>query len=125
MAEGQAQAGHDIMGLRTWYVSSQVDNFVPVDDIVEPLLQKYGKIAKSAEYSARSRATGWRCRLATAAAPCRPAPASTCSRTMSASICRRCTRSAARHRTDRRLDLGNMLNAAEKCAKAGHPFGVG
>src|SRR5215472_13648393 len=46
MGEGQAKAGHDIMGLRTWYVSTQADNFVPVDDIVDPLLQKYGKIAK-------------------------------------------------------------------------------
>jgi ABC-type glycerol-3-phosphate transport system substrate-binding protein len=50
MAEGQAKAGHDIMGLRTWYVASQEQNFVPVDDIVDPLLKKYGKIAASAEY---------------------------------------------------------------------------
>ena len=34
MAEGQAKSGHDIMGLRTWYVASQEQNFVPVDDIV-------------------------------------------------------------------------------------------
>src|SRR5882724_8021849 len=44
MAEGQAKAGHDIMGMRTWYVNSQTERFVPVDDIVKPLLQKYGKI---------------------------------------------------------------------------------
>ena len=50
MAEGQAKSGHDIMGLRTWYVASQEQNFVPVDDIVDPLLKKYGKIATSAEY---------------------------------------------------------------------------
>src|SRR5215813_7491691 len=53
MAEGQAKAGHDIMGLRTWYVAAQADNFVPVDDIVAPLLQKYGKVAKSAEYCSK------------------------------------------------------------------------
>ena len=29
MAEGQARAGHDIMGARTWYVYSQKDRFVP------------------------------------------------------------------------------------------------
>src|SRR5258707_6756761 len=52
MAEGQAKAGHDVMGLRTWYVSSQTERFVPVDDIVKPLLQKYGKIAMAAEYCA-------------------------------------------------------------------------
>jgi ABC-type glycerol-3-phosphate transport system substrate-binding protein len=50
MAEGQARSGHDIMGLRTWYVASQEKNFVPVDDIVKPLLEKYGKIAEAAEY---------------------------------------------------------------------------
>ena len=31
MAEGQAKSGHDVMGLRTWYVAAQADNFVPVD----------------------------------------------------------------------------------------------
>src|SRR6187402_1508495 len=38
MAEGQAKSGHDIMGLRTWYVYSQKDRFVQVDDIVNPML---------------------------------------------------------------------------------------
>src|SRR5207344_984280 len=42
MAEGQAKSGHDIMGLRTWYVSAQADNFVPVDDIVLPVIKEYG-----------------------------------------------------------------------------------
>src|SRR5919204_6566297 len=47
MAEGQARAGHDIMGLRVWYVSAQVDKFVPVDDIVEPVIKQYGPIASA------------------------------------------------------------------------------
>src|SRR4030081_2927787 len=53
MAEGQAKVGHDIMGLRTWYVNAHADKFVPVDDDVDPLLQKYGKIATAAEYCAK------------------------------------------------------------------------
>src|ERR1700739_578991 len=53
MAEGQAKAGHDIMGLRVWYVSAQADNFVPVDDIVEPVFKQYGPIATAAEYCAK------------------------------------------------------------------------
>src|SRR3954453_10257599 len=47
MAEGQARAGHDIMGALHWYVYSQKDRFVPVDDIMHPLLDKYGKVAKA------------------------------------------------------------------------------
>ncbi len=50
MAEGQARAGHDIMGLRTWYVSAQADNFEPVDDVVLPLIEKYGKTGQACEY---------------------------------------------------------------------------
>jgi ABC-type glycerol-3-phosphate transport system substrate-binding protein len=53
MAEGQAGAGHDIMGLRTWYVEAQKHRFVPVDDIVESLIQKYGKVATASEYCAK------------------------------------------------------------------------
>jgi len=50
MAEGQARAGHDIMGLRVWYVSSQAHNFEPVDDVVFPLVEKYGKTSRACEY---------------------------------------------------------------------------
>ena len=50
MAEGQARSGHDIMGLRVWYVSAQADNFEPVDDVVLPLIEKYGKTSQACEY---------------------------------------------------------------------------
>src|ERR1700680_4648174 len=53
MAEGQAKASHDMMGLRTWYVSAQADNFVPVDDIVLPVIKEYGPIAQASEYTGR------------------------------------------------------------------------
>ena len=50
MAEGQARAGHDIMGVRVWYVSAQAHNFEPVDDVVLPLVEKYGKTSQACEY---------------------------------------------------------------------------
>ena len=53
MAEGQAKSGHDIMGLRLWYVGAQADKFVPVDDLVDPLIQKYGKISQGCEYTGK------------------------------------------------------------------------
>src|ERR1700730_15116991 len=52
MADGQTKAGHDIMGLRVWYVSAQADNFVPLDDVVDPLIQKYGNVSQACEYLA-------------------------------------------------------------------------
>jgi ABC-type glycerol-3-phosphate transport system substrate-binding protein len=53
MAEGQAKAGHDIIGLRLWYVSAEKDNFVPVDDIVEDMIKKNGPIAAACEYTGK------------------------------------------------------------------------
>jgi hypothetical protein len=38
------------MGLRVWYVSSQAHNFEPVDDVVLPLVEKYGKTSRACEY---------------------------------------------------------------------------
>ena len=48
MGEGQARSGHDIMGMRTWYVSAQADNFEPVDDVVLPLIAQHGTRPKQA-----------------------------------------------------------------------------
>src|SRR5215831_16572523 len=53
MAEGQAKAGHDMMGLRVWYVSAQGDKFVPVDDVVLPVIQEFGPIAQASEYTGK------------------------------------------------------------------------
>jgi hypothetical protein len=53
MAEGQAKSGHDVMGLRLWYVSAQKDNFVPVDDIVDDMIKKNGPIATACEYTGK------------------------------------------------------------------------
>ena len=53
MAEGQAKAGHDIMGLRLWYVSTHKNNFVPVDDIVNEMIAKNGPISAGCEYTGK------------------------------------------------------------------------
>jgi ABC-type glycerol-3-phosphate transport system substrate-binding protein len=128
MAEGQAKAGHDIMGLRTWYVYSQAERFAPVDDIVEPLLQKYGKVAMAAEYCAKIEGH-W------LAVP-------TCYGSSSLPPCARIDL----FKEYAGLDIQKMypgpdaqpdkelvdnwtwetfLTVAEKCAKGGHPFGLG
>jgi ABC-type glycerol-3-phosphate transport system substrate-binding protein len=128
MGEGQAKSGHDIMGLRTWYVNSVADRFVPVDDIVTPLLQKYGKISVAAEYCAKIDGR-WlavpTCYGSSSLPPCAridmfkeyvgidlqkmyPGPGET----------------ADKELVDN-WTWENFLIAAEKCNKAGHPFGMG
>ena len=43
MAEGQAKAGHDIMGCGCGTPPRQADNFVPVDDLVKQQIAELGK----------------------------------------------------------------------------------
>jgi ABC-type glycerol-3-phosphate transport system substrate-binding protein len=50
MAEGQAKTGHDVIGARQWYAPSQAEKFEPVDDIVNDLIKEHGKVAQGAEY---------------------------------------------------------------------------
>jgi ABC-type glycerol-3-phosphate transport system substrate-binding protein len=127
MAEGQAQAGHDIMGLRTWYVSSQADNFVPVDDIVEPLLQKYGKVAKSAEYCGKIKGHWMAVPTSYGSGALPPCARIDMFKDYVGLDVQKMY--PAGGPPDKALTDAwtweNMLTAAEKCSKAGHPFGVG
>src|SRR5205814_3165527 len=50
MQDGKSDDGHGIIGLRSWYVEAQKQRFVPVDDIVEQLIQIFCKAAAAFEY---------------------------------------------------------------------------
>jgi len=128
MSEGQAKSGHDIMGLRTWYVNAQVDKFVPVDDVVEPLLQKYGKIAMAAEYCAKIDGH-WlavpTCYGSSSLPPC--ARIDLFKQFVGLDLQRMYPGPDAT--PDQELvdnwTWETLLTAAEKCSKGGYPFGLG
>jgi ABC-type glycerol-3-phosphate transport system substrate-binding protein len=127
MAEGQARAGHDIMGLRTWYVSSQTDKFVPVDDIVEPVIKQYGPIVTAAEYCGKINGhwMGVPTSYGSGAAP-------PCARMdmfkeyVGLDVQKMYPAGAPPDKvlTDA-WDWDHFITAAEKCFKAGHAFGIG
>jgi hypothetical protein len=50
MAESQARAGHDILAFPTWYAADQAQNLVPVDDIMKGLIDQHGAVTKVVEY---------------------------------------------------------------------------
>jgi ABC-type glycerol-3-phosphate transport system substrate-binding protein len=85
-AEAQSHSGHDILAFPTWYAAGNADNLEPVDDIVNDLIQKHGKVTAAVEYSASRKASGSPCRRLLAARRNRPARGSTCSSSMSESI---------------------------------------
>ena len=49
-AEAQAGSGHDVLAMSTWLPSSYADKLEPVDDVVKPLIEKYGDVGKTVEY---------------------------------------------------------------------------
>jgi ABC-type glycerol-3-phosphate transport system substrate-binding protein len=54
-AESQARAGHDIIGLIAWYTPSYVDSLEPVDDVMAELIKQNGKVSDGASYLGRAK----------------------------------------------------------------------
>jgi ABC-type glycerol-3-phosphate transport system substrate-binding protein len=52
-AQAQSRSGHDILAFPAWEPSNHARLLEPVDDVVERLSQKYGKITPAAEYLAK------------------------------------------------------------------------
>ena len=46
-AEAQAGSGHDVLAMSTWLPASYADKLEPVDDVVNPLIEKSGDIGKT------------------------------------------------------------------------------
>ena len=49
-SEAQAKSGHDILSFGTWYAAGQAANLEPVDDLVLPLIAQHGSAATVVEY---------------------------------------------------------------------------
>jgi ABC-type glycerol-3-phosphate transport system substrate-binding protein len=126
MAEGQAKAGHDIMGLRVWYVSAQADHFVPVDEIVEPVIKQYGPIASAAEYCGKI-GGHWMAVPTSFGSGALPP----CARIdyfkdyVGLDLQKMYPVGPADAALTDAWDWNHFVTAAEKCSKAGHPFGLG
>src|SRR5262249_11684404 len=126
MAEGQARAGHDIMGLRVWYVSAQADKFVPVDDVVDPVIQKYVNVAQACEYLGKIKGQ-WMavptCYGSAAGPPC--ARIDLFKEYVGLDIQKMYPVGPPDTALTDQWTWGYLLTASEKCMKAGKPFGIG
>ena len=49
-SEAQAKSGHDIIAMPTWWPAAQVAHLEPVDDIMTPLIAKNGNVAPAVEH---------------------------------------------------------------------------
>ncbi len=125
--EAQAKAGHDILSLPIWYCPGQVANLEPVDDLVQPLITKYGEPGAAVEYLGKQDGH-WVAVPATAGSqikgPC--ARIDLFKQHVGLDLTKMYPPGAP---PDKRLTeqwtWEAFLVAAQKCSKAGFPFGIG
>jgi ABC-type glycerol-3-phosphate transport system substrate-binding protein len=123
-AEAQAKSGHDILSMATWLPHEHARLLEPADDVVKPLIEKYGATNKTVEYLGKADGK-WLAVPATIGSQMK-GPASRLDlmkQHAGLDIKAMYPVGAAPKADDWNLD--NFLKAAEACHKAGVPFGIG
>ncbi len=123
-AESQARSGHDILAFPTWQPADQVKNLEPVDDIMTELIKQNGNVNGTVEYLGKANGK-WIVVPATAGSQIK----GPCSRIdllkQHAGIDIQALYPAGSAPKADSWNMDTFLAAAEKCHKAGVPFGVG
>src|ERR1041384_7064589 len=57
VAEAQSRSGHDILQHPAWFAQTYSKQLEPVDDVMGPLIKKYGKVADQPAVPAKSKGT--------------------------------------------------------------------
>ncbi len=125
-AEGQAKSGHDILQIISWYATGQAENLEPVDDVVSAIVAQNGNPSKAAGYLGKSDGhwiavpTGYG---STISPPC--ARIDLMKQFVGLDVTKMYPAGAP---PDQQLadnwTWDFFLTAAEKCFKAGYPFGM-
>ena len=124
-AESQAKTGHDIQAFPAWEVRNNADNLEPMDDVVKRLSAKYGQVNPIVDYLAKQNNT-YHAMPAISGSQYKPA----CSRLDT-------WKAQMGWEMDKVFPVGDQMGpdfdkwtwdtflvAAEKCNKAGQPFGL-
>ena len=125
-AEAQAKTGHDIQQFQIWQVQALADSLEPIDDVMGRLTAKYGGTNKPAEYLAKVKgrwlavptSSGWQSK-----GPC--ARISMFKQYCGLDVQAMYPVSNEYTAGADAWDYDLFLKAAEQCAKAGFPFGIG
>jgi ABC-type glycerol-3-phosphate transport system substrate-binding protein len=125
-AEGQAQTGHDFIPFLQWDTIAYADQLEAVDDVINPLINRYGKYDPTVEYLAKSKGH-W-----TAVPGTDPTAALTCCARISMlkqyagiDIQEMYPARPSDPALSAKWTYDAFLKAAEACHKAGFPFGMG
>jgi ABC-type glycerol-3-phosphate transport system substrate-binding protein len=126
MTESQSRAGHDALAFPTWYAADQADKLVPVDDIMTALIAQHGPVKRVAEYLGKVKGH-WVAVPATVGSQAKPP----CGRI---DLLKQHAGWDPREKFPAGAEADAAFNAswtwdaflaaAEKCHKAGYPFGM-
>ena len=126
-AEAQAQSGHDVLALPTWYAAAQTRNLEPVDDVMQPLIALNGRPVAVVEYLGKQDGH-WVAIPATPGSQTKPP----CARIdlfkqhVGLDLTRMYPASGPADKAlAEKWTWETFLTAAERCFKAGYPFGLG
>ena len=126
-SEAQAKAGHDILAFPIWYAVAQAANLEPMDDLVQVLITQHGAPSTAVEYLGKQDGH-WIAVPATAGSqmkgPC--ARIDLFKSHVGLDLTKMYPPGAAPDKNlTEKWTWDAFLVAAEKCHKAGFPFGIG
>jgi ABC-type glycerol-3-phosphate transport system substrate-binding protein len=126
-AESQAKSGHDILAFPTWQPADKARELEPVDDVMKTLLAANGAVPPLIEYLARPEGRWVAVPTAVGSqikGPC--ARIDLFKRHVDLDITKMYPAGAAPDKAlSENWTWDTFLSAAEKCRKAGFPFGIG
>jgi ABC-type glycerol-3-phosphate transport system substrate-binding protein len=124
-AQAQSRSGHDILSFPTWEPSAKADMLEPVDDVMGRLMQKYGPVNDAATYLGKSRGK-WVAIPAVSGTQFKPSCVRFDMLQEHAGIDIRSMWPASNTRGPGAdtWTWETFATAAEKCHKAGNPFGL-
>ncbi len=125
-AEAQARTGHDIYAFDMWTVHEYADKLDPVDDIMQRLIAKYGKIGRAYEYLGVANGHWMAVPMAWGSAPLTPtARISMLKQYAGIDVQKMYPAHQSTPEAAAEWTYDAQLKAAEACFKAGHGFGFG
>ena len=125
-AEAQAKTGHDVFAFDSWTVQQYADDVDPVDDIMQRLMDKYGKLGHAYEYLGKANGHWLAVPVQWGSAPLPP-----CGRiSMLKQICNVDVQAwfpdhEASPDASKEWTYDKQLQMAEAMSKAGYPIGFG
>ena len=125
VAEAQSRSGHDILQHPAWFAQTYQKQLEPVDDVMKPLIQKYGKVAQAAEFLATSKGHWIAVPAVTGTQVKPPLLRLDLFKKVGIDILEMYPVNKEPTKAADKWNWELMLSAAEKLKKEGHPIGLG